>query len=53
MDHMNKACEILDECKEIIEVFKDTDYLLSNYRLNRVIRVLTKLSSIILPFLFL
>ena len=37
-DHMNKICETLDECKEVIEVFKDADYLLSSYRANRVIR---------------
>lgn len=50
-DHMNKICETLAECKETIEVFKDTDYLLSTYRLNRVTRILTVLSAIILPFL--
>jgi len=28
MDHMNKICETLDENTDIIEVFKDADYLL-------------------------
>jgi magnesium transporter len=51
MDHMNKICETLDECSETIEVFKDTDYLLSTYRLNRLSRVLTVLGTILLPFL--
>lgn len=51
MDHMNKICESLDECKEVIEVFKDADFILSNYRLNRVVRILTILGSMILPFL--
>ena len=50
MDHMNKICSTLDECKEIIEVFKDTDYVLGNDRLNRVMRILTIFSTIILPF---
>ena len=50
-DHMNKICETLDECKEIIEVFKDTDFLLSTYRLNRVTRILAIASAIVLPFL--
>jgi magnesium transporter len=50
MDHMNKICNTLDECKEIIEVFKDTDYVLGNDRLNRVMRILVIFSSIILPF---
>jgi magnesium transporter len=50
MDHMNKICSTLDECQEIIEVFKDTDYVLGTDRLNRVMRVLTIFSTIILPF---
>jgi magnesium transporter len=40
MDHMNKICETLDENTDIIEVYKDADYLLSSYRANRGIRVL-------------
>jgi magnesium transporter len=50
MDHMDKICSTLDECQEIIEVFKDTDYVLGTDRLNRVMRVLTIFSTIILPF---
>jgi magnesium transporter len=50
LDHINKACETLDECKEVIEVFKDADYVLSTEHINRVIRILTILSAIILPF---
>jgi magnesium transporter len=50
MDHMNKACETLDECKEIIEVFKDADYVLGTERVNRVMRVLTIFLTIALPF---
>ena len=50
MDHTNKICTTLDECKEIIEVFKDTDFVLGTDRLNRVMRVLTIFSTIILPF---
>jgi len=51
MDHMNKICETLDECREIIEVYKDADFVLGNDRLNRIIRVLTILSAITLPLL--
>lgn len=51
MDHMNKICEALDELKEVIEVFKDTDYTLATYRINRVTRLLTIFSTIVLPFL--
>ncbi len=50
-DHMNKICETLDECKEIIEVFKDTDWVLSTDRLNRIMRILTIIATIVLPFL--
>jgi magnesium transporter len=51
MDHINKICETLDEVQDIIEVYKDTDYTLATYRLNRVTRLLTIFSTIILPFL--
>jgi magnesium transporter len=51
MDHTNKICETLDEVQEIIEVFKDADYTLATYRINRVTRLLTIFSTIVLPFL--
>lgn len=50
-DHMDKICETLDEAKEVIEVFKDTDYTLATYRINRVTRLLTIFGTIVLPFL--
>jgi magnesium transporter len=50
MDHANKICNTLDEAQEIIEVFKDADYTLATYRINRVTRLLTIFSTIILPF---
>jgi len=50
LDHTNKICETLDECKEVIEVFKDADYILSTERINHVIRILTIFSAILLPF---
>jgi magnesium transporter len=51
MDHMNKACETLDECKEVIEVFKDADFVLSTEYINRIVRVLTILATVMLPFM--
>jgi magnesium transporter len=51
MDHMNKICETLDECREIVDVFKDTDFVLSTDRLNRVMRILTVIATVVLPFL--
>jgi magnesium transporter len=49
MDHLNKVCNTLDEYTQVIEVFKDSDYLLSGYRTNRTIRSLAVLSAITLP----
>jgi magnesium transporter len=51
VDHMDKVWDTLDECKEVIEVFKDTDYVLSTEHLNEILKVLTVLSTIFLPFL--
>ena len=50
MDHLNKICNTLDECKEIIEVFSDTDYTLVTNRLNRVVRILNIFATITIPF---
>jgi magnesium transporter len=50
MDHVNKVCNTLDEYTEVIEVFKDSDYLLSGYRSNRAIRAIAILLAIGLPF---
>jgi magnesium transporter len=50
LDHLNKIWDTLDECKEIIEIYKDSDYVLSTDRINRIMRVLTIFSAIILPF---
>jgi magnesium transporter len=46
MDHANKICNTLDEAKETIEVFKDSDYTLATYRVNDILRVLTILATI-------
>ena len=51
MDHVNKICETLDEYTDVIDVFKDADYLLSGYRANRTIRTLAVLFALGLPFL--
>jgi magnesium transporter len=51
MDHMNKICETLDESTDIIDVFKDADYLLSSYRANRGIRSLVIMLAIVLPLI--
>ncbi|MGD0780945.1 MAG: magnesium transporter CorA family protein [Dehalococcoidales bacterium] len=49
MDHMNDICETLDECKEIIDVFEDADYIFGQYRANHTIRTLAVIATIALP----
>lgn len=51
MDHVNKVCNTLDEYTAVIDVFKDSDYLLSGYRTNRTVRALAVLLAISLPFI--
>jgi magnesium transporter len=53
MDHLNKICSTLDEIKEIVEVYKDTDFVLSTDRLNIIMRTLTIISTIMLPLIVL
>ena len=51
MDHMNKICESLDELREIIEVYKDADFVLGTDRVNHILRILTIMPTIALPFI--
>jgi magnesium transporter len=51
MDHTDKICNTLDECKEIIEVFADADFRLGTDRVNRILRVLNILATIALPLI--
>lgn len=51
MDHMDKICNTLDECKEIIEVYADADFRLGTDRVNRILRVLNILATIALPLI--
>ena len=49
VDHLDKIWDTLDECKEIIEGLNDTNNSLYSYRTNEVIRVLTVITTIMLP----
>ncbi|MDY6833185.1 MAG: magnesium transporter CorA family protein [Chloroflexota bacterium] len=49
VDHVDKIWDTLDECKEIIEGLNDTSSSLYSFRTNEVIRVLTVISTIMLP----
>jgi LPXTG-motif cell wall-anchored protein len=42
---------MLDEFREVIDVYKDADYILSGYRANRIYRLIAVLAAIGLPFL--
>lgn len=48
-DHMDKIVETLDEGKEIIEGLSDTGSTLATHHTNEIIRVLTIISTIMLP----
>jgi magnesium transporter len=50
-DRINRIWENLDEAKEVVEVFKDSDFVLVTNRINRIVQTLTIISSIVLPFL--
>jgi len=48
-DHIDKAFEILEESKETIEIYKDTDNMLSTEKTNRILSVLTILFTLSIP----
>src|SRR3990172_179061 len=49
-DHLNRLWSTLDEAKETVEIYKDTDFVLSTDRTNRTMAILTILIAIMLPF---
>jgi magnesium transporter len=51
LDHVNKIWDNLEESKEVVEVYKDSDFVLVTSRINRIVQALTVISSILLPFL--
>jgi magnesium transporter len=48
-DHLARLWNSLDECQESIEIYKDTDYLLSQERTNRILSVLTIIFTVTIP----
>ncbi len=48
-DHIDKVIEILEESKETIEIFKDTDFMLSTEKSNKILAVLTILFTLSIP----
>ena len=51
LDQVNKIWNNLEEAKEVVEVYKDTDVVLVTSRINRIVQILTIVSVILLPFL--
>jgi magnesium transporter len=48
-DHISKVLEALDESKETIEIYKDTDFMLSSEKTNRILSFLTILFTLSIP----
>ncbi|MDA4121141.1 MAG: magnesium transporter CorA family protein, partial [Thaumarchaeota archaeon] len=49
LDHMNNASEVLQEARETIEIYKDTNFLMSADKTNRVLIILTIIFTLTLP----
>jgi magnesium transporter len=47
--HVSKVPEALDESKETIEIYKDTDYMLSSEKTNKILSFLTILFALSIP----
>ncbi|MDP6100268.1 MAG: magnesium transporter CorA family protein [Dehalococcoidia bacterium] len=50
LDHVNRAWSTLEECKDTIEIYKDTDYLLTQDSIQRVMALLTIAITVMVPF---
>ena len=48
-DHILKVLEALDESKETIEIYKDTDFMLSSEKTNKILSFLTILFTLSIP----
>lgn len=48
-DHIDKVLEILEESRETIEIFKDTDFMLSTEKTNKILSVLTIVFTLSIP----
>ncbi len=48
-DHIDTVIEILEESKETIEIYKDTDFMLSTEKTNKIFGILTILFILSIP----
>ncbi|MDQ6863508.1 MAG: hypothetical protein M3044_06765 [Thermoproteota archaeon] len=44
-DHIEKIFEELEESKEIMDIYKDTDFMLSTEKSNKILAILTIIST--------
>ena len=49
IDHIEKIIETLEESRETMEIYKDTDYMLSTEKTNKVLSVLTIIFTLAIP----
>jgi len=49
IDHIDKVIETLEESRETMEIYKDTDFVLSNEKTNKVLAVLTIIFTLAIP----
>jgi magnesium transporter len=48
-DHIDTVIEILEESRETIEIYKDTDFMLSTEKINKILGILTILFTLSIP----
>lgn len=48
-DHINKVWETLEACKETIEIYKDTDFMLNTEKTNKILAILTIVFTLSIP----
>lgn len=48
-DYIDKVWAILEECRDTIEIYKDTDFIISSDRTNKILAVLTILFTFSIP----
>ena len=49
IDHIDRVIETLEESRETMEIYKDTDFVLSNEKTNKVLAVLTIIFTLAIP----
>jgi magnesium transporter len=48
-DHINKVLEVLESSRETIEIYKDTDFMLSTEKTNQILAILTIVFTLSIP----